>query len=92
MKETTTKHEHECRRDVMDTPAERQRVIDASCDPTVIAQVIAQMARAEWRVRLICCGRDDGAVTFPTWEDAEDFRVSYVAAEGHDRAAIIERP
>ena len=52
-----------------------------------------------WRLRLICCGKDNGSQIFKTWEDAEDFRLSWttgpgVAKEpdeiGHDRSAIIE--
>lgn len=53
-----------------------------------------------WRLRLICCGRDDGVVEFETWEAADAFRDSYTSGDGvlnrntperggHDRAAII---
>lgn len=45
---------------------------------------------ARWKLRLICCGRDDGAAWFATWEEADRFRESYVLAAGHDRAAILE--
>lgn len=50
---------------------------------------------ARWRLRLICCGRDDGTETFDAWEDADAFRESYTTGPGvglddHDRAAIIE--
>lgn len=45
-----------------------------------------------WRVRLICCGRDDGTAHFATRGEAEVMRSSYIAAEGHDRAAIITGP
>lgn len=48
-----------------------------------------------WRLRLICCGRDDGTEAFDTWNEADSFRESYtsgegVGADGHDRAAVIE--
>ena len=45
----------------------------------------------EWKLRLICCGRDDGEWFFDTWEEADRFRDSYTNAYGHDRAAILER-
>ena len=55
-----------------------------------------------WKVRLICCGRDDGTEQFSTWGEADAFRCSYTRGPGvadptqpwrggHDRAAIIER-
>lgn len=55
-----------------------------------------------WRVRLICCGRNDGDIFRDTWEEADQFRQAYtsgpgVAAPGqlrhggHVRAGIIER-
>lgn len=61
--------------------------------------------RDEWRVRLVCCGRDDGVVTFLSWEEADAFRDAYVQGAGvaehgysaahhepgHRRAGIIER-
>lgn len=43
-----------------------------------------------FRVRLTCCGYDDGSWAFPTWADADALRESYLAVEGHDRSAIIE--
>lgn len=42
-----------------------------------------------WIVQLICCGREDGTWPCATWAEADALRNSYVAAEGHDRAAII---
>lgn len=54
----------------------------------------------EWLVRLICCGHDDGAREFDTWEVANQFRNAYVgdgnmgalvARQGHKRAGIIFR-
>ena len=56
-----------------------------------------------WRVRLICCGRDDGIMSFDTYEEAEAFRETYTSgpgvhtlgysapehSSGHRRAAII---
>lgn len=54
------------------------------------------MAEAKrWRLRLICCGHDDGTETFDTWDQADAFRESYTSGEGvgdggHDRAAVIE--
>lgn len=57
--------------------------------------------RATFSVRLICCGRDDGSVTFENYEAAEAFRESYLTGAGvaehqlwetgHRRAAIIEQ-
>lgn len=44
---------------------------------------------AAWSVELICCGRDDGRQGELTWTQADEFRESYVDAEGHDRSAII---
>ena len=58
-----------------------------------------------WRVKLTCCGRDNGHFTAETWEQAESFRESYTNgpgvhpegysaphhAPGHKRSAIIER-
>jgi hypothetical protein len=56
-----------------------------------------------WRVRLICCGRDDGDIFRETWKEADEFRNSYTSGpgvrhfdgrawrDGHDRAGIIER-
>lgn len=44
-----------------------------------------------WALRLICCGRDDGQEVFWTWTDADEFRVAYCNADGHDRAAILAR-
>lgn len=43
-----------------------------------------------FRVRLICCGRDDGYWDASTWEEAEEFRLHYVKAGRHDRSAIVE--
>lgn len=55
-----------------------------------------------WTLKLICCGRDDGSVTFQTWEEADDFREAYTSGyavdphgysgtgtSGHQRAAIL---
>lgn len=49
---------------------------------------------ADWTLRLICCGRDDGTECFDTWNEADAFRESYttgpgVGPDGHDRAAIL---
>ena len=55
-----------------------------------------------WRVRLICCGRDDGDVFRDTWGEADEFRQAYISGPGvYDprkphiggcrRAGIIER-
>jgi hypothetical protein len=56
-----------------------------------------------WRVRLICCGRDDGDIFRDTWQEADEFRNAYTSGagvrhfngryweSGHDRAGIIER-
>lgn len=57
-----------------------------------------------WRLRLICCGRDEGSVRFQTSEEADAFRESYTSGPGvhpngysahetetgHKRAAIKE--
>lgn len=43
-----------------------------------------------WRLRLVCCGRDDGIEYFETWKQADEFREAYCDAGGHDRAAILE--
>ena len=65
---------------------------------------IATPPNLPWRIRLICCGHDDGAWYALTWEQAEKFRDSYTSgaavnlhgysAEGHEpghkRAGIIE--
>lgn len=40
-------------------------------------------------LRLTCCGRDGGTVGRATWQEADELRESYLAAEGHDRSAII---
>jgi len=56
---------------------------------------------AIWRVRLICCGRDDGDIFRDTWDEADEFRQQYTSGagvrhfdriwhDGHDRAGIIE--
>lgn len=45
----------------------------------------------DWVLDLICCGHDDGRLMFSTWEAADEFRNSYIDAEGHDRAAILRR-
>lgn len=60
-----------------------------------------------WRVRLICCGRNDGEYLAETWDEADAFRESYTGRDdvgtidphgysgtgwdGHQRAGIIER-
>ena len=53
-----------------------------------------------WRVRLICCGRDDGDIFRDTWEEADQFRQGFTSGSGvaapgllggHVRAGIIER-
>lgn len=43
-----------------------------------------------WRGQTICCGHDDGVVTFPTWDEADAFREAYIGvAPEHDRAVIV---
>lgn len=65
------------------------------------------MKTGQWRVKLICCGRDDGVYVAETWEEAEAFRDAYTGGEGvrtidphgysgtgwdgHQRAGIIQR-
>lgn len=61
-----------------------------------------QPAAVIWRIRLICCGHDDGDVFRDTWEQANEFRQDYTYGTGvrhfngrhwepgHDRAGIIE--
>jgi hypothetical protein len=58
-----------------------------------------------WRVRLICCGRDDGEYIADSWESADQFREVYTSGAGvnergysahpseygHRRAGIVER-
>lgn len=57
-----------------------------------MAETTTKRATAQWQVRLICCGRDDGIVDVATRGEAEVLRSQYTAAEGHDRAAIIHGP
>jgi hypothetical protein len=59
--------------------------------------------RGPWRLRLVCCERDDGTVAFATRDEAEAFREAYTSGpgvdhrgysatapfEGHVRAAIL---
>ena len=61
---------------------------------------------AVWRLRLVCCGREDGSEEFRTWAEADSFRESYTSGPavhprgysgetgdgfcGHQRAAILE--
>lgn len=60
-----------------------------------------EVAPMKWRAKLICCGRDDGTIDFPTWQKADDFREAYTSGpgarpcgrpdlSGHERAVIIE--
>jgi hypothetical protein len=42
-------------------------------------------------VKLTCCGRDDGEFRAATWEEADAFRTSYLAAMEHSRRAIVVR-
>lgn len=42
-----------------------------------------------WRLRLVCCGHDDGYRRCPTWDDAHDLRGSYMVTEGHERSAVL---
>ena len=44
-----------------------------------------------WRVDLICCGRDEGHVVRQTWFEADEFRNSYIDAEGHDRQGVVRQ-
>lgn len=48
-----------------------------------------------WRVDLICCGREDAHVVRGTWDEASEFRRSYVHDSTrdwpHDRRGIIVR-
>lgn len=43
---------------------------------------------SNWRVDLICCGRDDGYVVREHYTEANDFRNSYINST-HIRQAII---
>ena len=57
-----------------------------------------------WRVRMICCGKDEGFELFKTWDSADAFRNEYTSgygveqhgfsapehSGGHRRAAIVE--
>lgn len=52
----------------------------------------------KWLVKLICCAHDDGSYETDSWEDADNFRESYLSGigvnndpnqSGHKRAAII---
>lgn len=43
-----------------------------------------------WYLQLICCGRVEGYQLTETWEEADDFRRSFCAAEGHNRSAILK--
>jgi hypothetical protein len=52
---------------------------------------VAGEAPARWRVRLICCGKDDGAEIRATWEEADAFRQAYIVDPRHSRSAIVER-
>lgn len=54
---------------------------------------------AKWRVRLVCCGREDGIEVFDTWEAANAFREDYTTGvgvarspehRGHQRSAVME--
>lgn len=38
----------------------------------------------KWRLRLVCCGRDDGIAYFGSEDDAESFRNSYTSGSGVD--------
>lgn len=47
-----------------------------------------------FRVRLTCCGRDDGTTCPMSWRDADRFREAYLSGpgvdrEGHKRSAVI---
>jgi hypothetical protein len=56
-----------------------------------------------WILQLTCCGRDDGTYAAATWQEADEFRESYLSGSGvagpgrsvralmmgHDRSAII---
>ena len=55
----------------------------------------------QFRVRLTCCGRDDGRYGPVDWHDADVFRTSYLSGPGvldprypelggHTRVAVIE--
>jgi hypothetical protein len=51
--------------------------------------VSGETGQKPWLLHLVCCGRDDGTWPCATWEEADEIRQSYVAAEGHERSAII---
>ena len=58
-----------------------------------------------WRVRLTCCGRDEGVIQTHTWEEADALREGYTSgpgvhpqgysapphSDGHRRSAVIEK-
>ena len=86
-------------------PSTLPKLVFSGGDNDPVPTPPAQEAQpAWWRVHLICCGRDDGYVHFPTWEDADRFRDDYTRgpgvhpngysapehAHGHKRAAIVE--
>lgn len=63
------------------------------------AQADMPDAAKMWRVRMICCGTDDGVRDFDSWETADRFRNAYTGdgnmgslalKEGHKRTGIIE--
>ncbi len=61
------------------------------------------MSEPRWKLRMVCCGRDDGTMYFETWEEADSFRESYIKGQavdphgysgsgpGHQRAAVLSR-
>jgi hypothetical protein len=72
-------------------PWKEERVNDMSATSDLVV----------WRVRLICCGRDDGEIWRDTWEEADQFRQDYTSGAGvgdpqrpwhggHIRAGIVE--
>lgn len=64
---------------------------ECGCPKTVEAFHRLKHQSKPWRLRLICCGREDGFEYFNSWTEADAFRLSYCAADGHDRQAVLSR-
>lgn len=61
---------------------------------------------APWLVTLTCCGRSNGVVQMPSWDEADKFREAYISGPGvakhgyssdpndvgHRRSAVVSRP
>ena len=50
----------------------------------------SESGTGDWVVRLICCEHEWGIQRCQTWEEAQAFRESWLDAEGHRRAGLIE--